>query len=114
MRSFSRLVTSNRYRVGSGIGDRYFTADVADGVTAAEVTLAGQNHLTATHATHDGQTGFALVRTVHRMTVIVWSQADRNGGGIGGFPNHDVAGSRKADPPAPERRRACRRPPRWE
>ena len=103
MRAFSRLVTSNRYRVGAGTSDCHFTADVADGVTAAEVTLAGQNYFTATHATHDGQTGFTLVRTVHGMTVIVRSQADRNGGGIGGFPNHYVAGFRKADPPAPER-----------
>ena len=49
--AFSDLVTSNRYRVGAGIGDRYFTADVADGVTAAERRLGGQNHFTATHGT---------------------------------------------------------------
>ncbi len=49
--AISNLVASYRYWIGARIGNRYFTADVADGVTAAERRLMGQNHFIAAHGT---------------------------------------------------------------
>ena len=58
------LVTNNRYRIGAGIGNCYFTADVPNGIAPAEVILTGQNHFAATHGTHAVQASFPMIRSV--------------------------------------------------
>ncbi|NIY17198.1 MAG: hypothetical protein GWM98_21065, partial [Nitrospinaceae bacterium] len=59
----ARLVTSNGYCVGSGVFKGNQTADISNGVAAAERRLTFQNDFLFTHGTHPAQTGFAMVGT---------------------------------------------------